>query len=415
MENLPMVQSNPLAPKTFEQAMQFSEMAARSELVPKDFRGKPGNILIAMQMGFELGLQPMQAIQNIAVINGRASVWGDAMIALVRASALCEWIKESFDDNSMTATCSGKRRGDPNHQTSTFTKQDAEQARLWGKAGPWSQYPKRMLQMRARGFLLRDLWPDVLKGMITAEEATDYGQDAVVVVRPEPVKVETEPIEHKLRFVGFKNEIKDAGTVDELKGVWNKSTGGVAGELMEAFKTEYIKRLREIKGAETPDNKPEPKPEVPEHPNIPEKRDEHVARIPDKVLDNMKAPSNLNLLTVGLASCFSKDAVNDYVNQSSGALMKMSKADQRSFEQETFERILQLSGSSDLFSDAEASEKFAIIKANINAKRKIETLDSCIASIKDDLARLPAEMKASIVTLIDARRKEITIHKGGIG
>ena len=81
-----------LSPQTFEQAMKFSQMLAESDLVPKDFRGKPGNCLIAMQWGSELGLKPLQALSNIAVVNGRAALWGDAVIALVRSSPLCEYV-----------------------------------------------------------------------------------------------------------------------------------------------------------------------------------------------------------------------------------------------------------------------------------------------------------------------------------
>jgi hypothetical protein len=159
-----------LSPQTFEQAMKFSHMLAESDLVPKDFRGKPGNCLIAMQWGSELGLKPLQALSNIAVVNGRAALWGDAVIALVRSSPLCEYVQES--DDGHTATCRAKRRGEP-EQVVTFSMEDAKQAGLAGKQGPWSQYPKRMRQMRARAFALRDVFPDVLRGMPVAEEVQD--------------------------------------------------------------------------------------------------------------------------------------------------------------------------------------------------------------------------------------------------
>ena len=159
-----------LSPQTFEQAMKFSHMLADSDLVPKDFRGKPGNCLIAMQWGSELGLKPLQALSNIAVVNGRAALWGDAIIALVRSSPLCEYVQES--DDGHTATCRAKRRGEP-EQVVTFSMDDAKQAGLAGKQGPWSQYPNRMRQMRARAFALRDVFPDVLRGMPVAEEVQD--------------------------------------------------------------------------------------------------------------------------------------------------------------------------------------------------------------------------------------------------
>ncbi|OBU73907.1 hypothetical protein A9K61_04365 [Stenotrophomonas maltophilia] len=162
-----------LSPQTFEQALTFADILADSDLVPKDFKGKPGNCLIAMQWGAELGLKPLQALQNIAIINGRPALWGDAVIALVRSSPLCEYITEA--DDGGTAVCRVKRRGE-SEEVRTFSMDDAKVAGLLGKSGPWTQYPKRMRQMRARAFALRDVFPDVLRGMPIAEEIMDIPQ-----------------------------------------------------------------------------------------------------------------------------------------------------------------------------------------------------------------------------------------------
>lgn len=159
-----------LSPQTFEQALTFSNYLAESDLVPKDFKGKPGNCLIAMQWGSELGLKPLQSLQNLAVINGRPALWGDAVIALVLASPVCEYVTE--DDDGKTAYCRVKRKGAP-EQVRTFSVEDAQKAGLSGKQGPWTQYPKRMRQMRARAFALRDVFPDVLRGLPVAEELED--------------------------------------------------------------------------------------------------------------------------------------------------------------------------------------------------------------------------------------------------
>jgi hypothetical protein len=159
-----------LSPRTFEQALTFAGYLADSDMVPKDFKGRPGNCLIAIQWGAELGLKPLQAMQNLAIINGRPSLWGDAVIALVRASPLCEYVIES--DTATSSTCTVKRRGEP-EQSRTFTDEDAKKAGLFGKTGPWQQYPKRMRQMRARAFALRDVFPDVLRGLPVAEEIMD--------------------------------------------------------------------------------------------------------------------------------------------------------------------------------------------------------------------------------------------------
>ncbi|MBM5460257.1 hypothetical protein H8F21_22085 [Pseudomonas sp. P66] len=170
MNDLAVKQTFSLAPQNLDEALKFADYLANSDIVPKDFQRKPANILVAVQWGMELGLQPMQAMQSIAVINGRPALWGDAVIALVRSSPLCEYVVET--DDGETATCRVKRRGEE-EQVRTFSMTDAKAAGLAGKQGPWSQYPKRMRQMRARAFALRDLFPDVLRGMAVAEEVQD--------------------------------------------------------------------------------------------------------------------------------------------------------------------------------------------------------------------------------------------------
>jgi hypothetical protein len=159
-----------LSPRSLEEAMKFANLLADSSIVPKDFIGKPGNVLVAIQWGMELGLKPMQAMQNIAVINGRPSLWGDAVLALVLASPVCEYIEE-WEENG-TAYCKAKRRGKP-EDIQSFSDEDAKKAGLIGKQGPWSQYPKRMKKMRVRAFTLRDNFADVLKGIAIAEEVMD--------------------------------------------------------------------------------------------------------------------------------------------------------------------------------------------------------------------------------------------------
>lgn len=161
-----------LVPTTFSEARQFAELMAQSDLVPKDYRGRPGNVLVAVAMGHEIGLSPMQSIQNISVINGRPSLWGDAMLAVCAAHPSCEDIRETFDESTETATCEVRRKG-RSPVVRTFARTDAERAGLWGKQGPWQQYPRRMLQMRARAFALRDSFADVLRGLQSAEEQGD--------------------------------------------------------------------------------------------------------------------------------------------------------------------------------------------------------------------------------------------------
>jgi hypothetical protein len=163
-----------LAPQTFGEAVEFSRMLARSGMVPKDYNGKPEAIMVALQWGAEVGLGPLQALNGISVINGKPSLWGDAALALVRGHPACAGIREGVEGegDAMVGFCEVTRRGEQ-PQRRTFSVAEAKKAGLWGKPGPWQQYPQRMLQMRARGFAIRDVFPDALRGVITAEEAMD--------------------------------------------------------------------------------------------------------------------------------------------------------------------------------------------------------------------------------------------------
>ena len=161
---------------SFDDALRFAKMVSASDFAPKDFKGKPESCLLAIQHGSEVGLSPMQSLQSIAVINGRPCVWGDAALALVQSSPSCEYVREYLEGEgeTLTAVCEAKRRGYPQPTIERFSMADAKRAGLAGKTGPWSQYPSRMLALRARGFALRNAFADALRGLVTAEEAQDY-------------------------------------------------------------------------------------------------------------------------------------------------------------------------------------------------------------------------------------------------
>lgn len=182
--NLPAVQQQPysMVPTSLEEAVKISAMLAKSDLVPKDFRGKPENVFVAMQWGTEIGLKPLQALQNIAVINGRPSVWGDAALAIVQNRSDCEDISETIEGegDKRAAICTIKRKG-RSPVSRSFSVSNAKVAGLWTKQGPWTQYPERMLQMRARGFAIRDAFPDALRGLNLAEELQGVEVDVTSV------------------------------------------------------------------------------------------------------------------------------------------------------------------------------------------------------------------------------------------
>jgi hypothetical protein len=157
----------------FDEMARFCSAVVNSRLAPKGF-DTPEAVMIAVQRGLELGLPPLQALDSIAIINGRPCIFGDAPLALAKGSPQFVDCIESWTGagDTLEAVCTIKRAKAAD-LTRSFSVADAKKASLWGKAGPWSNYPKRMLQMRARSWALRDAFPDVLRGIGIKEEQQD--------------------------------------------------------------------------------------------------------------------------------------------------------------------------------------------------------------------------------------------------
>ena len=164
-----------LLPQNLTEALEVARALAHSGMVPDCYSGKPGAVLAAVQMGAELGLSPMASLRNIAVINGRPSVWGDALKAVVLSQPDLEIFDEDSPSDALKAgrgRCKIKRRGQVPVEV-TFSVEDAKKAGLWTKKGPWQDYPGRMLQARARSWAIRDAYADALAGVSIREEAED--------------------------------------------------------------------------------------------------------------------------------------------------------------------------------------------------------------------------------------------------
>lgn len=222
-----------LEPQSLGELIKYAEYIYNASMVPKTFT--PADIVVAVQLGTSIGLSVAQSLHNIAIINGKPSIYGDMMLALCRASPLCEYVKEEMLGNKKeewVAICTVKRKGNP-EVISKFSWQDAVDAKLTGKPGPWLSYPKRMLQMRARGFALRDAFPDLLNGLISQEEAQDYPTQTI---EPPPVQLQSQP------FV--KPEvIQEMPVIEPEKSELIKRYDWLVGQLTDIESREYLEKL----------------------------------------------------------------------------------------------------------------------------------------------------------------------------
>jgi hypothetical protein len=180
-----------IVPQNMDDAWRIAKAVCAAGMAPNGL-GTPEKAMIAIMHGLEIGLTPLMALQRIAVVNGRPTLWGDGAMALVRASGLATYVKEWIEGegDARVAYCSTVRKGETAVETRSFSVADAKKAGLWGKSGPWQQYPTRMLQMRARAFLLRDVYADAMGGMYLREELEDDAGSAPARVEP-PAPIET--------------------------------------------------------------------------------------------------------------------------------------------------------------------------------------------------------------------------------
>jgi len=158
-----------IIPQTVAETAQLAEMIFKAGMAPKGMN-TPAQVMISIMRGMEVGLAPFQSLEKIPVVNGRALIMGEAALAIVRASGKATYVKEWLEGegDKRVAHCEAQRGPELIHRQ--FSAMDAKKAGLWGKGGPWSQYPDRMLTMRARAFALRDGFADLLGGLYLAEE-----------------------------------------------------------------------------------------------------------------------------------------------------------------------------------------------------------------------------------------------------
>lgn len=246
-----------LVPTSVKEAMEMATMLSKSNIVPKDFYGKPENCFVAIGFGMEIGLPPLQAVQNIMTVNGRPSLWGDAVLALVMGSGLCEQFEESSSSEAMKqgfGRCKVKRAGMKEMEV-TFSMEDAKKAGLLGKPGPWQQYTGRMLQLRARSWALRDCFPDVLKGIQVREEVDDYPvKRAIQMPQEKPVVnaalvAEAEPlvipktIEERLQIAKNTYATTYSVTEKEMQDLLSEYTAEMDGNITDEDVLKFLNHL----------------------------------------------------------------------------------------------------------------------------------------------------------------------------
>lgn len=178
----------PFLPRNIDDAWRSAELFARSGLIPDALRGKPSDVLVCILTGAELGIQPMQALREIYVVEGRPYVSSMLKVAMVKQSPEClAW--QMVESTDKRATFRTHRKGDTSPTTLTFTIEEADRAGLTGptrsgKPSNWHKYPALMLRRRCASQLADEVYPDVVRGLHEESEL-----DEIEVESSGPAKV----------------------------------------------------------------------------------------------------------------------------------------------------------------------------------------------------------------------------------
>lgn len=178
----------PIVPTSMEELKFYANLIIGGGLAPDSYEGNATKIALGIAKSLEVGLPPLTGLANIAIVNNRACIWGDAAYALVQSRGVVERmevreigavpaeteeVSKFPDDYGFEVKIFRKGQAEP--YVGRFTVGDAKRARLWmhPKKQPWMLYPKRMLKNRAAAFPLRDGFADCLAGLAIREEVED--------------------------------------------------------------------------------------------------------------------------------------------------------------------------------------------------------------------------------------------------
>jgi hypothetical protein len=156
-------------PTNLDEAFRMAQILVSSGLTPRGV-DTPQKAFLIMAQGRELGLSTMQSLGNIYVVEGKVSLSSDLMAAMVLKSSVCEYLRV-VEMTAERATYAAKRKGG-NEFRFSFSWEDATKAGLTGRA-TYKANPADMLRHRALSKCVRAVFPDVVAGLYSRDEAED--------------------------------------------------------------------------------------------------------------------------------------------------------------------------------------------------------------------------------------------------
>ncbi|WP_433658074.1 hypothetical protein ACQPW1_39815 [Nocardia sp. CA-128927] len=172
----------------FFETAKAAEVLAGTDFVPTTMKGKPAQVAAAMMKGYELDIDPLDALGNIFSVHGRIGFYAEFMRRRIIQAGHELRIVEASDTR---AVIEGRRAGAEEWQRAQFTAAQAKAAKI-----DLGGYPEDKLVARATSRLCKRVFPEVLSGAAVAEDLMDEPAPVSSVrVAAERVDVDEDPVE----------------------------------------------------------------------------------------------------------------------------------------------------------------------------------------------------------------------------
>ena len=165
--------------RAFSLVQRQAKMFAESDLVPKEYQGKIGNCVVALELGHRLDLSTLQVMQNLFVIHGRPSWKGEFLIARINQSGVIKGrlkfkFEGSNEDKSRKCTAWGIDPED-GERLEVEIDWDIVKKYAWHErtGSHWNKIPDQMFTYRSAAFFARRYCPEVVLGIPVEGEVED--------------------------------------------------------------------------------------------------------------------------------------------------------------------------------------------------------------------------------------------------
>lgn len=184
-ENKPVLAKKENQLPDFGSNWKMAEKLATSDIIPKTYQGKPQNVVVALGLANQMGIDAFTVMQNLSIINGKTAWSGSFCKTLIERTGKyrnleLNYIGEKGKD-SYGCYLSAERVSDGKIVNGPSVTMAMAKAEKWTSNSKWNNLTDLMLGYRCQSFFCRLYTPEAMNGIYTKEEIED-----VTPVREQP-------------------------------------------------------------------------------------------------------------------------------------------------------------------------------------------------------------------------------------